>query len=69
MNATTPTAAQKCLITDEILDIVRCTNQRILFTQPNYSHIILFTAQINVSLLLNLTTATKVMPNSQTKLR
>jgi len=39
MNTTTPFEAQKCLITDEILDnIVHCTNQCILITQPNYRH-------------------------------
>jgi len=39
MNITTPFEAQKCLITDEILDnIVHSTIQCILITQPNYSH-------------------------------
>jgi hypothetical protein len=39
MNATTPFEAQKCLIAGETLDnIVHCTNQCILITQPNFSH-------------------------------
>jgi len=39
MNTTTPFEAQKCFITEEILDnIVQCTNQCILITHPNYRH-------------------------------
>ena len=38
-------------------------------TTPFEAHKCLITDEINVSLLLKLTTAMKVMPNSQTKLR